>query len=419
MERKLFLLAITSLGVGGFLAFVVAMARTPGVYKYFPPNYFYHALVGHVDLAIVVFLLTFTMVLWQRYYQTVPRFSYYLALAGFFLIAAAALAGQGKAVSNNYLPTIVHPLFFLGAGSFFAGFWIATLSTLPRAMKDISSTYPEKHTLSLTVALSFLMLVAFLLSTFKTGSHDEVYLFYERLYWAPGHIHQYINGALLLFCWYYLSKKDIKIDKLRWVSVSFLLFGSLLALVPVLFQDPVSREAKVFTEVAYAVGLGIPMFVHAFFILKEAGLKPEGLHKTGLLLSMSLYFLGIAIAYMGFGQDLRVPAHYHGAVTSLTLSLMILSYDYLVGEGKRIKLSLSKLQTIMYGVGMILFVLGLYFAGKRHAPRKTYGTAYTDDPFVLFSLALMGVGTLLAVISGIIFVVYVLKKSLEVSDHGR
>jgi hypothetical protein len=46
MERPLFLLSIVSLGLGGLLAFLVALARTPILYKLFPPGYFYHASGG-------------------------------------------------------------------------------------------------------------------------------------------------------------------------------------------------------------------------------------------------------------------------------------------------------------------------------------------------------------------------------------
>jgi heme/copper-type cytochrome/quinol oxidase subunit 1 len=61
---------------------------------------------------------------------------------------------------------------------------------------------------------------------------------------------------------------------------------------------------------------------------------------------------------------------------------------------------------------MIMFILGLYFAGREGAPRKTYGTGYTQDPTVLASLIIMGVGTMMAVIGGVLFVLYILKSVL-------
>ena len=59
MEKRWFLLSIISLGLGGFLALVAAIARTPAIYKLVPPGYFYHSIIGHVDLAIVGFFSHF------------------------------------------------------------------------------------------------------------------------------------------------------------------------------------------------------------------------------------------------------------------------------------------------------------------------------------------------------------------------
>ncbi|WP_448587496.1 cbb3-type cytochrome c oxidase subunit I [Thermocrinis sp.] len=414
MERKLFILSLASLGLGGFFAFLVALARTPGIYQLFPPGYFYHALVGHVDLAIVVFLLSFTMLLWNRFFPKGDRLVFYLALFGFLGIALSSLSGRGIAVSNNYLPTIVHPLFFAGALLFFLGLWLASLTRLKDALKNLFSRDPVINSLSVSVVLALMMLFATITSAFKTGSHSELYLFYERLYWAPGHIHQFLNGAILLFSWYFLSKLlgvEHRLNLLRFTNLSFLTFGFLLILVPVIFEDPVSMEAKIFTEVSYAIGLGIPIFLHIFNLLRKPILSISP-YSIALWLSLSLYLLGIVIAYAGLKADLRVPAHYHGAVTSLTLSLMAVSYYLLRDYGWIREIpKIAKSQLFLYGFGMILFVLGLYFAGLKGAPRKTYGTGFTDDPFVLLSLVLMMVGTVFAVLSGIMFVVYMLLKA--------
>ncbi len=95
-------------------------------------------------------------------------------------------------------------------------------------------------------------------------------------------------------------------------------------------------------------------------------------------------------------------------VTSLTLALMGTSY-YLIKRGFKRKLfgdKIARAQPIVYGVGMILFILGLFVSGFLGAPRKTHGVAFATDPMVLSALTVMGIGTLLAVIGGIIFVFY-------------
>ncbi len=430
MHKKWLLLSIVSLGLGGLLALVAAVARTPAVYKLVPPGYFYHAIIGHVDLAIVGFFLTFTLLLWQLTFKEELKTPFYLSLTGIFFIALVSLLGVGKGVSNNYLPTIDHPLFWLGALLFFAGFWLGGFGLLARAEKGIFSENPREHLASVSILLSIFMLLAFLTSIPKAGSREELYLFYERLYWAPGHIHQFINGVMLLYAWYYLFEiKGVRLElgRLRYVSFLFLSFCFMYVFIPIIFADPVSEGARRLTDLGYAVGLGLPIFFHIFFLLKNFK-KGKHLYSTAFFISLVLYLLGVFIAYagvlpslvsyfinpsseyIGMKSNLSIPAHYHGVITSQTLAFMTIAYHLFKELGYTQRLSkISLPQVYLYGTGMVLFVLGLFFAGLRNAPRKTYGTGFTDDPVVLMSLGLMGIGTLLAVAGGVIFVLYSLK----------
>ncbi len=438
MEKKWFLLSITSLGLGGFLALVAAVARTPAIYKLVPPGYFYHSIIGHVDLAIVGFFLTFTLFLWQTTFKRALFLPFYLSFLGVFLIALVSLLGIGKGVSNNYLPTIDHPLFWLGALSFFAGFWLGAFSLLKEAEKGIFSEDPKEHLASVSVLLSLFMFLAFLTSLPKAGSREELYLFYERLYWAPGHIHQFINGLMLMYAWYYLLEKQgitIRLNRLRYLSFLFISFTFMYILLPILFGDPVSESARRFTDMGYALGLGIPIFFHIFHILKNHRLSLKDLNSVALSLSIALYLLGVFIAYVGLTPSLisyainpeagyvgmkstlSIPAHYHGVITSQTLAFMVVAYNLFLSKGYVKKLSnITLSQAYLYGVGMFFFVFGLFLAGLKGAPRKTYGTAFTEDPMVLFYLSLMGIGTFLAVAGGIIFVAYSLKALLQKSS---
>ncbi len=430
MHKKWLLLSIVSLGLGGLLALVAAVARMPVVYKLVPPGYFYHAIIGHVDLAIVGYFLTFTLLLWQLTFKEELKTPFYLSLTGIFFIALVSLLGVGKGVSNNYLPTIDHPLFWLGALLFFAGFWLGGFGLLARAEKGIFSENPREHLASVSILLSIFMLLAFLTSIPKAGSREELYLFYERLYWAPGHTHQFINGVMLLYAWYYLFEiKGVRLElgRLRYVSFLFLSFCFMYVFIPIIFADPVSEGARRLTDLGYAVGLGLPIFFHIFFLLKNFK-KDKDLYSTAFFISLVLYLLGVFIAYagvlpslvsyfinpsseyIGMKSNLSIPAHYHGVITSQTLAFMTIAYHLFKELGYTQRLSkISLPQVYLYGTGMVLFVLGLFFAGLRNAPRKTYGTGFTDDPVVLMSLGLMGIGTLLAVAGGVIFVLYSLK----------
>lgn len=434
MLKRWFALSVVSLGLGGLLALVAAVARSPWVYRLVPPDYFYHSIIGHVDLAIVGFFLTFSLLLLQLTFKRELKAPFYISSLGIAFIALVSFLGVGKAVSNNYLPTIDHPLFWLGALLFFVSFWIGSLSFFKEALEGFFSEDIKRHLASLSVFLSLFMLLAFITSTFRAGSREELYLFYERLYWAPGHIHQFINATFLLYAWYYLlelSGVRVSVNKLRFFSLFFVSFCLFYIFLPVVFVDPVGEEARRITDIGYAVGLGIPVFFHLYTILKHSLVAQRGIYLTALYLSVALYLLGVGIAYagltpsivqfmidpsqgyMGMKSNLSIPAHYHGVITSQTLVFMALSYHLLQELGYIKRLSgVAKPQVFLYGMGMVLFVLGLFFAGLKNAPRKTYGTAFTQDPLVFMSLSLMLLGTLLAVLGGAMFVLYSLNKVL-------
>jgi heme/copper-type cytochrome/quinol oxidase subunit 1 len=235
-------------------------------------------------------------------------------------------------------------------------------------------------------------------------------IFFERLFWIPGHIQQVLNGVLLVGVWYALrgsiGQECRGFRFMGFFNMMFLVSAFVLFVIP-FFIDPIAKEAKVISEIVYAVGLGVPIFAHGVNILR--GLKWSGkkVQFISLILSMAIYFFGIAIAYSGFGNDLRVPAHYHGAVTGLTLAMMGLSHHWLGRVRiKGIIKSLGEIQPAVYGVGMILVITGLMVSGIFGAPRKTYGVSFTTEPVVLAALTVMGIGTLLAVAGGVLFVFY-------------
>jgi len=222
---------------------------------------------------------------------------------------------------------------------------------------------------------------------------------------------QVLNGSLLIIVWYSLLRKHGGEFRtwgfLRYANVLLLLSAVFVSSIQ-FFYDPVDKTSVIAAEITYAFGLGIPVFLHIANIIRNLKRGNFGVACIALILSMVIYTFGIAIAYGGFANDLRVPAHYHGAVTSLTLALMGLSY-YLIKD-IRIRIygeRLARFQPVIYGAGMFLFILGLFISGAFGAPRKTYGVAFTSDPVVLASLTIMGIGTILAVFGGIIFVSYI------------
>lgn len=407
-----FFLAIICLGLGGGFAFLVAMSRAPFTEEYFPADFFYHALVGHVVLAILLWLSSFSIVMWSLYFKGKEwSFTYMISFIGALFVTFSVITGNGMAVPNNYVPSLVDPIFFSGLGLFFIGFSINVLSYFKEACKNLLSSDTLMSTLSTSLFIAVFMIISMLFSLVINNMDGErPLIYYERLFWTPGHIQQILNGTLLVSVWYVLQRM-VGINRnwylLKFVNVVFLVSASALFIIPFI-SDPISKNSKIAAEIIYAIGLGVPIFLHAANILR--GLKGDfkSVSSVSLVLSMVIYFFGVAIAYSGFDNDLRVPAHYHGVVTSLTLALMGVSY-YLIKKGFKRRIfggKIAKVQPIIYGVGMILFILGLFVSGFLGAPRKTHGVAFATDPVVLSALTVMGIGTLLAVTGGILYVFY-------------
>ncbi len=407
-------ISVAFLGVGGAFALLVGLSRTPFGHAYLPPDFLHQGIVGHVVLAIIMWLISFTVVLWSRYLNgTRWSFTYTLALIGALLVTLSVFDHGGIAVINNYVPAMDSPVFFTGLLLFFIGFAVNAFCFLGGAVKSISSEDPVKGALSVSVVVSVVLVVSMVFSILLHERGEYAVVFFERLFWIPGHIQQVLNGTLLIAVWYVLaSGLGIKVRgkaSLRPFNYMLILSAFTLFVMP-LFIDPIGRPSKIFSEIVYAIGLGVPVFAHGLYILsgiREAKGKYTSIPFLSMILSMAIYLIGMAIAYTGFGNDLRVPAHYHGAVTGLTLAMMGVSYGLIKDRMKRGGLieRILRIQPVLYGLGMILVILGLMVSGHLGAPRKTYGVAFATDPVMLGALTVMGIGTLLAVAGGILFVI--------------
>jgi len=412
---KWFALSIICLGIGGSFAFIVGLSRAPFVSDFLPRDYFQHALVGHVTFAILFWLMLSAVVLWSYLFKSDGlNWSIWPAIAGTLLVAFSALSASGEAYLNNYVPTIFDPMFFIGLAAMFIAFVINVFRYLPEAVRGLSSDEMATNGLSTAVLIAVILTASVAVSLVRLGGDLDLFmpqLFFERLFWIPGHVQQFLNGALLVSVWYLLAEKTTgaKLGSYGYLKFAnkILIFSAFFLLAVSFLFDPLERPMRVGSEIIYAFGLGVPLFLHIINIARQFRFDRKSPASVSLAISMTLYLFGIFIAYAGFDNDTRVPAHYHGAVTALTLALMGFAY-HMISDCK-IRIALPRLalaQPYAYGIGMLLFITGLFVSGLFGAPRKTFGVGWTENSAVLASLGLMGVGTLLAVIGGAIFVIY-------------
>ena len=129
--------------------------------------------------------------------------------------------------------------------------------------------------------------------------------------------------------------------------------------------------------------------------------------KSALAASLLLFLVGGVLGYLIRGVNVVIPAHYHGAIVGITLAFMGLTYTILPRLGFAAATSrMARLQPWVYGGGQLLHVFGLAWSGGYGVQRKVAGA---DQMLVSLpqklGMGLMGLGGLIAVIGGVMFVV--------------
>lgn len=127
-------------------------------------------------------------------------------------------------------------------------------------------------------------------------------------------------------------------------------------------------------------------------------------------MSMLVFAYGGVLGLLIQGQDVTIPAHYHGSIVGITLAFMGLAYLLLprFGWAEVAQSRLAFWQPIVLGIGQILHVTGLAWLGGHGVLRKTPG-AEAADMASAAALHVMRFGGLLAVLGGVMFVVVVIR----------
>ncbi len=418
------LLALGALVVGGVFTLLIVLSRTPGVQNLIPwVDFFHTALVVHVDLTVLVWFLAFAGVLWSL--NGAGRCggcgwaAFWLAVLGTLVFSASPFLGAAAPFMNNYVPVLRHPLFFVGLGLFGVGFTLLVLDGLLNA-RPLSGGGARERALrfglwtGLVSALaSVLALVASYLSLPPdlTGEH-----YYELLFWGGGHTLQFTHTQLMLVAWLWLaavSNADTPLSSR--VAVVLLALGVapvlFVPLIYLLYEVSSGYHLVTFTWLMqYGGGLAaLPIGLAVLMGLVRAG--PPGAERAGernaLWFSVILFAAGGIIGFLIRGSSVTIPAHYHGSIVAVTLAYMGVTYHLLPQLGFRKPLGrLVQWQPIVYGGGQLLHVLGLAWSGGYGVQRKTAGSAQGLEGLQeILGMALMGLGGLIAIIGGLLFLV--------------
>ncbi|MCZ7597543.1 MAG: hypothetical protein M5U09_07090, partial [Gammaproteobacteria bacterium] len=126
---------------------------------------------------------------------------------------------------------------------------------------------------------------------------------------------------------------------------------------------------------------------------------------SALLVSMILFGAGGLVGFLISGSDVTVPAHYHGSIVAVTVAYMGVTIHVLplIGFARPAGRWVAA-QPWLYGGGQLLHVAGLAWSGGYGVERKIAGEAQMLDSLErVLGMALMGVGGLVSVIGGIVF----------------
>jgi hypothetical protein len=426
------LLATAALAIAGIFAFLLAVSRLPGIEAtgVWPLGFFTKGLVIHVVFSLVVwFLAVFALMATDAAYEAsrgTPRLAA-LGSAGTGLVAIAmpllflpAFLDDTVATLNNYVPVIVHRAYYLGLTLLALGVALPgarLLASLERPRGDAS---PYVLALSAGAIVYFAALACVALSLLYSWGGEPNRIFHEHLFWGGGHVLQFTWTLLMLVAWVWLAEA-IGARLPLTPRIATLFYGVGLVSVfatPVVYLawDIVSMEHYRYLTwiMRFGGGLAILPFALAVGIglATLRGMPEEGRPlRAALVASMALFGAGGVIGFLIEGSNVKIPAHYHGCIVGVTLALMGLAYHLLPLFGfAAVPPRAGALQAWLYGGGQLAHVAGLAWSGGYGVQRKAVAAEQAlRTPQEIVAMGLMGLGGLVAVIGGLLFLVLVLR----------
>jgi hypothetical protein len=417
-------LGIASLVGAGLFAFLVVLSRTPYIQDVFPWIDFFHtALVVHVNLSVLLWFLAFAGMLWSL--NSSPRFliigrqALTLAVGGAAMIALSPFIDTGKPLMSNYVPVIQSTLFFTGLIVFAIGITLLALRSMiavPAANLWRGGEGSIRIGLSAASISLLFALVAFCWSYLITPKVMDSRVYYDVLFWGGGHVLQFTYTLLMSAGWLWLADAcGVKIPLTPRVASFFFVLGLLPVLyVPVIYlsyNGVIGDYMGQFTQLMRIGGsfAAVPIGLAVLYGMMESSRNSATAPQRGALLSSLLLFaIGGGISLLIKDSSTIITAHYHGTGGAISLAFMGLTFHLLPRLGYREPdVKLATLMSYVYGVGQLLHLLGLLWSGGYGVQRKVAGGLHGFAQTA--GMGLMGLGGLIAVVGGIMFLVVVYK----------
>ncbi len=422
-------IAVGFLLASGVYPLLLALART--TYEMPWKDFFYTALVLHVDFTVLWWLLAIAAVFWTLGSSEKglgwSKLAMLLVVLGGVFAGIAPLLADANPLTNNYVPMLEDNRFFR-KGLVLFGFGILML--VIRALFTIS--WKELLASDGTGAVRFgiwsaafagLMAIIALVWTFVSmqGMAEplEGRAYFETLFWAGGHVLQFAHTLLLMVCWLWLAgicgarvPGNSKVVVGLFAVTVFCVLG---ASWPLLTREVTDPDFNIWFVWLMRDGNGIAAFVIGLMVflgmMKGDAPTRENHHLyMSLLFSIGLFALGGVLGLFIGESSTLITAHYHGSIVAVTMAFMAMTYHWLPQFGYAVpNLKWARIQVYAYAIGQFVHIIGLAWGGGHGMKRKVVGTAQDIgvDAFVT-PQDLVGLGGVVAVLSGVLFAAVVL-----------
>lgn len=433
-------LPVIALGLAGLMAILVAVMRVPGAETVLPwlgQSFFEKGLIAHVTFAFVVWYLGVQgalTVLATSSAGPLPHGSVFIGRVGayaaglsFLLILVPVLLNLGEASANNYIPVLIHPLFFAGLTLLAFGLSLPIFRLIAQVAYQ-RTCEPVVFAVASAGVIFLIALICLAAAWFSMDPAMPAPDAAERAFWGMGHIMQFAHTLLLLAGFFLLSRMSLGETPLPDTVFKVMagLFVAGAAIGPLIY---LSYEAGDPAQVTAFTGLYwwvlpwpltvVMLGVIWLFLRRALPLREQTPEVIGLWVALILFGFGGVIGFFESSVDTRTPAHYHAVLIGVTLVFMCLYFALFVPlldrpvPDKRWR----RWSYILLGTGQFFHSTGLFAAGLDGVARKVAGREQGLDSLTsLSSMILMGLGGLIAVVGGVIFVVLACRSLLIESD---
>lgn len=463
--------AIIFLAVGGAAALLVLLTRWPAIHL-LPVEWYYRWLTAHGLVALIVWIFFFEVALiylgsvvllgGRMAVPILSKVAYGLMMLGVVLVVAMVLGGQADVLFTSYVPLQAHPIYYLGIILVAVGMLLVFI----HFFINMAVAKKEGHYKKTLPLVSFGIMAGSIIGIMTLAHGAAIYIptllwslgviesidpsAYRLVWWGLGHSSQQVNVCLMVSMWYmtaaFMFKAKPLSEKLcRTAFVLYILFIN-VASEHHLLVDPTFSAWHKIVNTSYVMHLAVlASMIHAFAVPAsiEVGLRKQGytnglfewLKKapwgnpgfSAIFISIILFgFLG-GITGVIFGTEQfsiirhntwAITGHFHGTVVAgTTIAFMGAAYQFIPIFFKRdlIMPTVAKFQPFVYGGGIMLFSIAMMSAGSFGVPRRHWDYNFSDAPFgyqfdttVDIFMGLTGLGGIIAVVGGAMFIVVTL-----------